>query len=127
TVAAGQGASGGRPLAGALESADCSAIAGWTFDPEAREDWLPVRLYFDGPAEASPRFVTAKTLVHRPEINQQLSADGARGDHGFAGPTPDFLKDGKPHTVYAYGLDPTAAREIPRPARPQPRTCRAPG
>ncbi len=83
---------------GYLDTANCDNIAGWTRDANTTNA-INVHFYADGSSDTGT-FI-GSTL-----------ANGYRGDlpfddlyHGFVFTTPESLKDGNQHTIYAYGID----------------------
>ncbi|MCL5666150.1 MAG: malectin domain-containing carbohydrate-binding protein, partial [Patescibacteria group bacterium] len=70
-------------------------VYGWAKDPDSENQAIVVHLYFDGQpgSNVSPIGVTAGD--YRSDI----------GNHAFNFSIPDSYKDGKVHTVYAYGID----------------------
>lgn len=83
---------------GSLDAADCTWFAGWAYDPDTPNDQISVHVYYDN-------FVflgATQTNLSRPDVNSAL---GISGNHGFGFTTPDSLKDGKVHTIYAFGID----------------------
>src|SRR5262249_9642777 len=87
---------------GYLDGAKCDALTGWAQDPNAATTAIGVTLYFDAPADKKgigP--VAAKANVHRDDLCKSLGSC----NHGFSVTPPVGMMDGKPHTVYAYGLD----------------------
>ncbi len=88
---------------GYLEVANCSIIGGWAYDPDTASSLISVHIYKDGPAGTPGAFLLAtETTGSRPDVN---AAFGITGNHGFTITTPSSLKDGKSHTIYAYGID----------------------
>ena len=86
---------------GALDAADCNTIDGWSQD-EDTPDWATeVHFYFDGPFTIGGGSATAN--VYRPDLCSAISSC----NHGFSFVVPAQFKDGRQHTVYAYGIDTT--------------------
>ena len=90
------------PPRGYLDSADCTAIAGWSQDQDAPSTGIDVHLYFDGPAgtAGAPSIATTANIKR-----QDLCTAIGSCTHGFSLATPVAMQDGKQHTVYAYGID----------------------
>lgn len=86
---------------GYLDVADCSIIGGWAFDPNTPSDSISVHIY-DGGAGPGKLITSVTADGSRPDVN---SAYGISGNHGFTINTPSNLKDGKSHSIYAYGID----------------------
>ncbi len=87
---------------GYLEAANCSIIGGWAFDPDTASNPISIHFYKDGPAGSGTFVTDIQTTGSRPDVNAAYEVTGL---HGFTITTPDSLKDGKPHTIYAYGID----------------------
>ncbi len=90
---------------GWLDYADCNQFAGWAYDPDIKNQ--PIQVHFwehwNGPNGLESLFLgSVETKVMRGVVN---SIYGLTGTHGFSFPTPTKLKDGKPHDIYAYGID----------------------
>ncbi|WP_437333123.1 M23 family metallopeptidase [Sorangium sp. So ce394] len=109
-----------EPPEGALETAGCDGIRGWTHDPDAAEG-APgsARLYFDAAA-------TDAGAEGRP-----LAADRPRDDlcaplgscaHGFEAPMPLSLLGGE-HAVHAYGVDALSGEEVELEGSPRALAC----
>ncbi|MBI5134602.1 MAG: hypothetical protein HZA81_04480 [Candidatus Taylorbacteria bacterium] len=85
---------------GWVDSADCNAINGWTFDADSEATSIQVHFY-NGPA-GSGQWIGAITADSgRPDVNQ---AYGISGNHGFSFTPPASLKTGAEINVYAYGI-----------------------
>ena len=100
--AATLGSSGFAPV-GAQDSADCAQSVGWTCDHDDFSQALQVQLYANGPAGVG-------TLLGTVTANQarEAAVGGACGGyagHGFSFTTPPSLKDGQPHSLYAYAVN----------------------
>ena len=67
---------------------------GWTQDPTSPNIPNQVQFYFDGPTGTSTNYIMQTASDYRSDV----------GYHGFNVAFPTLLQDGKPHTVYAYGL-----------------------
>jgi hypothetical protein len=85
-----------QPLAGWLDSADCSAISGWAWDEAQPSARVEINLY-DGGIHGSP-FATLTASNNRLDLQQAGIGDGA---HGFYLSTPASLKDGRTHSIVA--------------------------
>lgn len=109
----GYGASGGDGYAsiiftatnyaptGSLDSADCGAFNGWTYDPDSSGTSIQVKFY-DGPESSGTLLGQTTANGSRPDVDQVM---GVSGNHGFSFTTPSSVKDGAAHTIYAYGVD----------------------
>ena len=84
---------------GSLDEARCDEIRGWAQDPNARDAVIEVDLFFDGPSDRGGPSMRVRAGARR----EDLCAGIGSCDHGFAVDTPLALRDGRPHTVYAYG------------------------
>jgi hypothetical protein len=108
---------------GALESADCSAAAGWACDPDDYGKALRVQFFTNQGSTGPLAFVGAATA----DISRGAPVPGSCGGkprHGFSFPTPASLKDGKAHTLYAYAVNIGATGSNPRLAgSPQALSC----
>jgi MYXO-CTERM domain-containing protein len=90
------------PPRGYLDSADCTAIAGWSQDQDAPSTGIAVHLYFDAPAGTAGAAAIATTAnIARPDLCTAIGSC----NHGYSVATPVGMQDGKEHTVYAYGID----------------------
>lgn len=88
---------------GWLDSVDCSTIAGWAFDGNNPNVSIDVHFYAGAPAGQGGTLVGGVTANStRADINTLF---GVSGNHGFSLKTPDSLKDGASHRIYAYGID----------------------
>ncbi len=92
---------GSNPI-GYLDRADCSTIAGWSFDPDNTNNNVRIDLYKDGPYGTGTLLTSVTANVSRPGVD---TAYNVTGNYGFSLPTPTTLLDGKSHTVYAYGIN----------------------
>ncbi|MEP6849477.1 MAG: FG-GAP-like repeat-containing protein [Acidobacteriota bacterium] len=90
---------------GYLDSADSTTgiIRGWSLDKDSPNTSNQVHIYIDGPAGQGGTFVgeTAANLP-RPDVN---TTTGFPGDHGYEFQLPQQYADGKPHKIYAHGID----------------------
>jgi hypothetical protein len=85
-------------IRGALEGIDQSGVAsGWAQNVTTPTQSIQVHLYVDGPAGGGGRFIAA-TPADVPRENP------VSGPFGFRFTIPPQYWDGKPHTLYAYGL-----------------------
>jgi MYXO-CTERM domain-containing protein len=90
------------PPTGYLDSAGCTAVQGWTQDPDAPTANIHADIYFNGPAGSSGAIGIRTTAnVSRSDLCGPLGSC----DHGFDLAPPRGLLDGQPHSVYAYGID----------------------
>ena len=87
---------------GYLDSVTCDGGAvGWAQDQDAPDTAIDVHLYLDGEAGSGAQGFATTADGHRDDL---CSAIGSCA-HGFSFPIPEELKDGVPHTVFAYGID----------------------
>jgi hypothetical protein len=90
---------------GFLDSIDSTGLArGWALDPDTPSQSIDVHFYIDGPAGSGIFAGARKANWSRPDANQKT---GYPGDHGFEFVIPNLFRDGKPHTLYVYGIDST--------------------
>lgn len=90
-----------RAPGGSLDSATCSGIAGWAWDPDAPSTPIDVHVYLDGPAGAAGAYGFGfKANLRRPDLCAVYGCD-----HGFNVALPPAFFDGKAHAVHAYGID----------------------
>ena len=85
------------PYEGFLDQADCTAIAGWAWDPSRPNTPINVNIY-DGAA----LIATVSANLFRQDL---LNAGKGNGYHAFNIPTPQSLKTGTTHTVTAKYTD----------------------
>lgn len=91
---------------GYLDEVTSAGIArGWAYDPDAPSVSIPVHFYIDKPAGNVDNFAgdTTANLV-RSDVNSTMKVSG---NHGFEFSIPSKYRDGKQHTLYAYGIDTT--------------------
>jgi GH25 family lysozyme M1 (1,4-beta-N-acetylmuramidase) len=86
---------------GALDAADCTKIAGWAQDQDTPTQAISVDLHFDG----APGSNAPAERVTAGDNRSDLCAAIGSCNHGFSVPPPRALRDGKAHTVHAYGID----------------------
>jgi hypothetical protein len=86
---------------GSLDAAACDAIAGWTQDQASPGAKTTVTLDFDAPAGATG---AESMSVQAGNSRSDLCTAIGSCDHGFSVPVPAAVRDGKSHTVYAYGV-----------------------
>ena len=76
---------------GNFETADCSSITGWAWDPQQPNTPISVNIYADNNLVA-----TVSANQFRQDL---LNAGIGNGAHGFSLATPANLKDGQPHQI----------------------------
>jgi hypothetical protein len=103
---------------GYFDIANCSQLSGWAYDPDEPSASIVVRLY-----EGSTFLGGFKADQARGDVNRIV---GITGDHGFNIPTPESLKDGKPHALHFYGINTNAeGRHTALVYSPRTITCEA--
>jgi len=88
---------------GFLDSSSCTVSSGWTCDADNYNQTLAVHFYVDGPA-GTGTFIGATTASVGRETGVG-NACGGNANHGFSFVTPQNLKDGRSHSVYAYAIN----------------------
>jgi len=91
------------PPIGYHDSSTCTASFGWACDASDYNQPLQIHFYGDGPA-GSGTFLGAATADIAAEAGV-ASACGGNANHRFQFNTPDSLKNGLNHDIYAYALD----------------------
>jgi hypothetical protein len=86
---------------GFFDYADCDKFAGWTCDADDYSQPLYVHFYIDGPAGTGTYLFNTVANTSR----EVAPACGGIGSHGFYVSPPTSIKDGKPHTIYAYAIN----------------------
>jgi PKD repeat protein len=89
--------------------ADCTITGDWTFDPDYAGS-IPVQIYRDGPAGGGGTFMATVTAnIARPDVETWAQAVGYsppnRTNSGWQWLIPASMKDGLPHTIYAYATN----------------------
>jgi hypothetical protein len=88
---------------GYLDAISSAGVAwGWALDPDTASANIEVHFYLDGPAGRGAYIGSARADLPRPDINRDL---GYPGDHGFNFSIPSQYRDGRTHSLYAYGID----------------------
>ncbi len=82
---------------GYFDSASCTRLNGWTFDPTASSTSIGVVV-----KEGETIRLTGTANLIRSDVNTTI---GITGNHGFSILTPASLKDGITHTLRVYGVD----------------------
>ena len=87
---------------GYLDTASCSTITGWSEDPDSPGAAVTVNLTFDAPLGKSGSGTIKTTAnLHRTDLCSSIGSC----NHGYSIRMPTGVRDGKPHTIYAYGHD----------------------
>ncbi len=90
------------------DSADCNTILGWAVDNDCTNAGVSVcggiyvHLYKDGPAGEGTFFAQVLANDSSPDV---LAAGYGDGSNRFNYTTPDSLKDGLAHQIYAYAIN----------------------
>lgn len=95
----------GQVPIGWLDGTDNNVVSGWALDPDTAQGPISVHLYFDGMAGSCGtgcRVVGVTANLPRPDVNR---VTGHPGDHGFAIAIPQEFRDGRTHSVRAYGIN----------------------
>lgn len=93
---------------GAVTTATCTAVIGWACDEDNYLTPIDVQIY-DGDVGYGTPIGTVKADQ---QGGNQVSQDcGGNAQHGFLFEVPQSLKDGKPHQIYAYGMNTPASYE----------------
>ncbi len=108
---------------GNLDNASCLAISGWSCDKDTVNQPTDVHLY-DGPAGVGKLLAVVK--ADKPRDPGVAAACGGNANHGFAFTTPDSIKDGKAHAIYAYGINTGGANNSHLTSSPLSLTCAKP-
>jgi GH25 family lysozyme M1 (1,4-beta-N-acetylmuramidase) len=111
------------PPQGYLDTADCSEVAGWSQDTDVATQAIAVHVYFNGAAGAAGAIAVPLEADHN---RSDLCGPLGSCDHGFAMTTPLGLKDGKPHEVFAYGIDEAGGANTLLTGSPKSFTCAPP-
>lgn len=107
------------PPDGALESADCGGIQGWTADPDGQGAASGARLIFDGAATDSH---ADGYIIPAAAYRDDLCAELGSCEHGFQVALPLSLLGGE-HVVHAYGLDTLDGDDVELAGSPRTFTC----
>jgi hypothetical protein len=77
-------------------------VKGWSLDPNLWAYPGRVQLNIGGPLGVGTIVTRVNTYITRADIN---AIYGITGAHGFSIQIPKHYRDGKPHTIYVYGID----------------------
>jgi serine protease len=90
---------------GQVESIDGNGrVLGWAYAAQSSWQSITVRAYVDGAYNSGGTFVGAFSAnAYRQDVN---AARGISGSHGFDFTLPAAYRDGQPHTLHLYGVDP---------------------
>lgn len=98
------------PSKGVLDTVDCNVISGWTCDSDDYNKSLDVHIY-DGLAATGSIATSGLADRARPDLKSAPNTCNGTTRHGFEFPFPESLKDGKEHTLNAYGINFPASSE----------------
>lgn len=93
---------GNKPPTGVFDEAGCDQLRGWAQDLDAPESPVTVELYF-GAAKGDPAAVAVQVdaNLYREDLCQALGSC----EHAFELAVPLSLRDGLPHSIFAYAND----------------------
>ncbi|HEY8380300.1 MAG TPA: SpoIID/LytB domain-containing protein [Nannocystis sp.] len=113
-----------KPPEGNFEAADCtSGIAGWTWDPDQKDQAIQAHVSFLAPyGDPNAVTVTIAADQHREDLCQALGSCA----HGLSLGMPRSLMDGQPHAVHLYGVDAGGGGHVELPGSPKEFTCAPP-
>ena len=89
---------------GHFDGVDCNNFWGWTKDPD-KIGAIDVNFYLDGPMGSGNSIGSITANQYRQDLCNHWGNGNSDCNHGFSFSTPDILKDGKSHSIYAYGID----------------------
>ena len=99
-----------QTVRGFFDVIDSDAVAhGWALAPALGSAPVEVAFFLDGADRAGTPLATVKADQPRADVN---AASQVEGDHGFAYPLPDTLRDGQEHQLSAYGVGPGGLLEL---------------
>ena len=79
-------------------------LKGWAADGDSPLQPLNIHIYLDKPYAEGGKLIGYLTAnIPRPDVN---AATQLSGDYGFEFPIPAQYKDGSPHFLYIYAIDP---------------------
>lgn len=111
------------PARGYLDSATCTSIAGWSEDSDSAASAVTVNLTFDAPIG---RAGSGTMVVSANQRRADLCTSLGSCNHGFSVGMPTGVRDGKAHTVYAYGHDVQGNAAAELTSAPKTFTCAPP-
>jgi len=85
------------------DASDSASSRGWACDPDNYSQSLAIHFYKDGPAGIGT-FI-GSTIANIPAEQGVCNECGGYCNHRFDWPTPEGLKDGASHEIYAYAID----------------------
>ncbi len=108
---------------GYLDSAACTAVAGWAQDESAASTAIPADLYFDAPAgQTGSGAMRVQANISRPDLCTAIGSCA----HGYSVAPPPALMDGKAHEVYVYGIAAGSGPNVLLTGSPKTFTCQTP-
>ena len=89
---------------GYFDGANCEKIVGWACDPDDYFKPISIHFYADGKAGGGGKIIgsTIANLTREAAVGSRC---GGNNNHGFSFATPESLKDGKSHIIYAYAIN----------------------
>jgi hypothetical protein len=90
------------PARGYLDAASCTTISGWSEDSDTPTKPVTVDLTFDAPLGGD---TSGSMVVSANEHRADLCTAIGSCNHAYSVTMPTGVRDGKTHTVYAYGHD----------------------
>lgn len=92
------------PIGYVDSTSSCTALVGWACRKDSTNEIMQVKYYADG-FEGQGTLIgqTNANLNGEPAIGR---ACGGNSNHRYSLPIPESIKDGAPHNVYAYAVDP---------------------
>jgi hypothetical protein len=106
---------------GCLDVVTSDGVAsGWALDPDAAAQSIDVHFYLDRPAGQGTFIGFINANLPRPDLTGYL------GNHGFNFPIPSQYRDGRTHSLYAYGIDTAGGQNPMLPGSPKPFTLNPP-
>ncbi len=108
------------------DTSDCTSSVGWTCDADDYTQALNVELYADG-LKGSGGVLIASVLADITREQAVANQCGGNPSHGFLfNSTPDNLKDGLDHSIYAYGINTGLGNDTLLSNSPQTINCAPP-
>ncbi len=87
---------------GYFDSASCTTLSGWSYDPDNSSATDNVAIYTDYGTGAQTYQGNYAANYPRSDVNNAM---GVTGDHGFQVPTPSSIKDNTSHSISVFGVD----------------------
>ncbi len=86
------------------DMSDCNSSVGWACDANNYNQALDIHFYKDGPFGSGGVFI-GSVSANQPREAAVGAECGGNSNHGFVFPTPNSLKDGVLHSIYAYAIN----------------------